>query len=466
MSPVFDRAAMTSRPDVLFLVLDSMRKDRTSTYGHDRPTTPNLDALAETATRYDSAYVPAPWTLPSHCSMFTGLAPSEHGVTGGFADSASRLTEGRDTVTEVLSGAGYRTAGFSNNPWVGSLSGLDRGFETFVEWDLELSTGGDLGIHARRDRLLSLAHGVLAQAARQPVFLLKRRFFTDRLVERARRWLGRTSPLASPTFTFLNLMEAHSPYFPPRAAFRALDLDPPSVVEPRLLNTKLLAYVLGKRDLSPAERQRVMDYYDASLHYQDRRVEELLAELRRQGRYDETLIVICADHGKTLGEYDRDGRPPHYTRQLNVSVPLVVKRPGQSTPERVTEPVELADLFGLFVDAGTDEHRDGLGPDPSGTALVEDFLPHTGREKPAERERWRVLADGDEKFVTDGEREYLFDIKDGRDERIVDPPSDRLEPLRAALRERVGDLETKTPAEESRSIGKSTQSQLQDLGYM
>ncbi|WP_284011190.1 sulfatase [Haloarcula pelagica] len=465
MSPVFDRGAMTDRPDVLFLVVDSVRKDRTSTYGHDRETTPNLDALADVATRYDSAYVPAPWTLPSHCSMFTGLAPSEHGVTGGFADSTSRLPEATPTLTERLSEAGYRTAGFSNNPWVGSLSGLDRGFEEFVEWDLELTSRGGLGVHRRRDRMLSAAHRLLAQAARQPVFLLKRRFFTDRLVDRAERWFARTAPLSAPTFTFLNLMEAHSPYFPPRSAFRALDLDPPSVVEPRLLNTKLLAYVLGRRDLAPAERRRVMEYYDASLRYQDRRVEELLAALRHQGRFDETLIVVCADHGKTLGEYDRDGTPPHYTRQLNVTVPLLVKAPGQSSSERVEAPVELADVFDLLVGAGTEADGDGLRPDPSGTALVEDFLPHTGGEEPADRERWRVLADGVHKYVTDGDREFLFDVRADRDEQLKDPGPDRLESFRTALRDRVADLDT-AAAGESRSIGKSTQSQLQDLGYM
>ena len=124
---------MADRRDVLFVVLDSMRLDRVSAYGYERETTPALDRLATGATRYTRAYTAAPWTLPSHCSMFTGLFPTEHGVTNGFGDATPRLPDSVTTLTERLAEDGYRTAGFSNNPWVGQLSGLDRGFDEFVE---------------------------------------------------------------------------------------------------------------------------------------------------------------------------------------------------------------------------------------------------------------------------------------------------------------------------------------------
>jgi len=468
---------MTDRPDVLFLVVDSVRKDRVSAYGHDRTTTPVLDDFADGATTYGNAYAPAPWTLPSHCSMFTGRFPSEHGVTRGFADSTAALPSGIRTVTERLADRGYRTAGFSNNPWVGRLSGLDRGFEEFVEWDLELSRSRADGPHSVRDRIHSRLHALLGQAARQPLFALKRRFFTDSLVAHARRWIEEGRSSERPTFTFMNLMEAHSPYFPPTSAFRALGIETPTLLEPRALNTKLLAYVMGRRDLDRAERRRVMEYYDASLRYQDRKVGELLSTLRRHDALDDTLVIVCADHGKTLGDYDRSETPSHYTRRINVNVPLVVKAPGQSSPRREDEPFELVELHDRILEAaGVDSglrRGDPAGsvddPGPAGRpALVEDFLPHTGQEAPGRVTRWRVLADREHKYVVDDDgAEYLFDLREGRDDRIPSPDRSLLETYRSALERRTADLDVEAVEDaDTDSLDAATRSQLGDLGYM
>ncbi|MFC6873706.1 sulfatase [Halobellus marinus] len=449
-------------PDVLFVILDSVRRDRVSAYGHDRPTTPNLDQLASEATLFENAYTPAPWTLPSHCSMFTGLFPSEHSITNGFSDQSLRLPEPIETLTERFSADGYRTAGFSNNPWVGSLSGLDRGFDEYVEWDLEIGVDGDTDISTTRDRLYSAAHGLLAQAARQPVFLLKRRLFTSNLVDRATRWLRATARDEPPAFTFLNLMEAHSPYFPPKDAFEALDLSAPGPIEPRLLNTKLLAYVLGRSDLPPERRERVLEFYDASLRYQDRKLGQLLSVLKETGKYDDTLVVIVADHGKTLGEHDRDGTPPHSTRGVNTNVPLIVKQPGQDTPERVSDPAELIGLFDLITDP---ELSPVAALCREEGALVEDYVPHTGRTSEPTT-RWRVLADGTHRYIRaeDG-REFLFG-PDGRQlsedqESLRNQFAEALESRVAKLSER-GNEAKKNPEKLSRGI----ESQLEDLGYL
>lgn len=460
---------METAPDVLFVVLDSARIDRLSTYGHDRQTTPALDELAEGATVFENAYTPAPWTLPSHCSMFTGLFPSEHGVTNGFTDRNFALQDDVPILTELLSERGYRTAGFSNNPWVGALSGLTRGFDEFVEWDLEISRSGRSGIHNRRDRAYSKGHELLGHAARQPHVLLKRRFFTARLVDRARRWLDR--PARVPTFTFLNLMEAHSPYYPPKRAFRILGLEPPNPLEARLLNVRLLAYVMGKQDLSPAQRERVLEFYDASLRYQDAKLEELVSLLETRSLFDDTLIVVCADHGKTLGDVDRDAVPPHYLRNSNVNVPLIVKFPGQTGGDREPEPFELTNLFHLIRDGGQPSPDDVRTQD--GMALTEDFVPHTGRST-ADVTRWRALSDGERRYVRN-ERgdEYFLTHRNGHgsetgspadaiDSDVVARYRDAMD-RRAALIQTADGREEETPAQE---MGSAVQGQLKDLGYL
>ncbi|MFA9416675.1 sulfatase [Natrinema sp. HArc-T2] len=452
---------MSNKPDVLFLVLDSLRKDRVSAYDHDRETTPTLSALSTYATRYENAFTPAPWTLPSHTSMFTGVFPSEHGVTNGFSDGMSRLPESRTTLAEHLSDAGYRTAGFSNNPWVGQLSGLDRGFDEFVEWDLEISRSETDGVHTTRDDLYSRLHPALGKAARQPVFLLKRRFFTDSLVSRAKRWLTQQAEPSAPTFTFLNLMEAHSPYFPPKRAFKSLDLEQPSTIEPRVLNTKLLAYVMGKSDLAPETQRRVMEYYDASARYQDEKVAELLGLLQREGLFDDMLVVVCSDHGKTLGDYPRTERPPHYVRDINLNVPLWIKRPGQRDGETVDDMFELPDLFTLVRDGGGRSGRYTRD-----VAMAEDFIPHAGRKTPADITRWRIVADPEYKYVrNDSSSEYLFDR--ATDKLVSDPAEAVLNQCRETLSDRVQAFNQEESTESrQRRINSDVQAQLKDLGYL
>lgn len=453
---------MSEKHDVVFVVLDSARKDRVSAFGHDRETTPAFDEIASEATVYENAFVPAPWTLPSHCSMFTGRLPSEHGITNGFTDRRLELPSEYPTIAEQLSGRGYATAGFSNNPWVGQLSGLNRGFDRFVEWDLEISRDGEVTSSRALDDVYSALHSALGRAAGQPHVLLKRRFFTSNLIERANEWLAATEE--RPSFTFMNLMEAHSPYYPPGDAFRELGLDAPGLVEPRALNARLLAYVLGRADLSPDRRNRVMEYYDASLRYQDGKLDELLTQLRSRDLYDDALIVICADHGKTLGEYDRDATPPHYIRDINVNVPLLIKRPNQQRGQRVEDPVELTDLFETIVDI----ERPAELPQREEGALVEDHVPHTGRDA-TDVVRWRVLADASQKYVrSEDDEEYFFDRTAG--EQQVDARSAALDRYRERLGERVDLLDAPSgPMSEDsgdEELGKAVEGQLQDLGYL
>lgn len=448
-----------NRPDILFVVLDSVRVDRVSTYGHWRATTPNLDAFAEHATVFERAVAPAPWTLPSHTSMFTGLAPTEHGVTSWFADRPNGLPEDVEPLASSLASAGYRTAGFSNNPWVGSLSGLDRGFDEFVEWDLEIGRSGSIDPHDRLDRVRSRLHRLLGLANRQPIFLIKRRYFTSKLVDRALEWLDITADDDRPTFTFLNLMEAHSPYFPPRAMFRELGLPPPGSVEPRLLNTKLLAYVMGHAALSDARRRRILEYYDASLRYQDTKVGALFETLRSFDRFDDSLIVICSDHGKNLGEVDREAVPPHYTHAVNTDVPLLIKGPGQQVGRRERVPAELARLHEVISTGG---QTPVATVTTDGFALVEECHPHTGRAQESVT-TWRVLTDGEYRYIrSEDGRSFLY-----RDDSPVDGDSSLHRWLDESLDERLDRLRPMAEADSSQAeLGAVLEGQLRDLGYL
>jgi choline-sulfatase len=448
--------------------LDSLRRDRVSAYGHDRETTPCLDQFGATATRYANAYTPAPWTLPTHVSLFTGMFPSEHGVTNVFPNSDSRLSGGVRTLAEKLKADGYRTAGFSNNPWVGQTSGLDRGFDDYIEWNLEIRHETVGQIHSRLDRVISRFHSIVGHAARQPAYLLKRPFFTDSLTRRATSWIESAAG-GQPWFCFMNLMEAHSPYFPRQWAFETLGLEPPGPVEPRLLNTKLLAYIAQKLELSPETVKRVLEFYDASIRYQDRKVEAVLESLRDCGVFDDTLVVICSDHGKTLGEFDRGAAPSHYLRDINTRVPLLIKAPGQTTQRVVESPVELVSTYRFILDGGDRPFR-SYQPFAD-YALFEDFSPHTGRTNPPNGvTHWRGVGTTDGKFVRNRAGETVWFDDKGLDEQArPEAAADDNEALAALLSDRVDELDDSPTASETQSFESfegDVKAQLEDLGYM
>ena len=121
----------SSQPHILFIVLDTLRRDRLGVYGYSRPTSPHLDAFAAEATRFDRAVAAAQWTVPSHASMFSGVYPTAHQVT----QSSSRLSQTFATAAELLRFHGYHTAAFCNNPLVGVLNNdLQRGFNEFYNY--------------------------------------------------------------------------------------------------------------------------------------------------------------------------------------------------------------------------------------------------------------------------------------------------------------------------------------------
>ena len=143
-------AAGQSQPNVLLVVVDSLRADRLGCYGNSRATSPAIDSLARDAIRFEHAYATAPWTMPSVASILTGLYPSEHGVQHGFR----KLALSHLTLPERLKARGYRTAAVVSHQLVGERFQFDQGFDAFSS------------DHARNHQYIS-TQGVTDQAIAQ-----------------------------------------------------------------------------------------------------------------------------------------------------------------------------------------------------------------------------------------------------------------------------------------------------------
>ncbi|WP_136689656.1 sulfatase [Halorhabdus amylolytica] len=344
-----------SSPDnVLFVVLDTVRKDHLSIYGHDRPTTPNLAEFAEDARIYEQAVAQAPWTVPSHGSMFTGRYPSEHGAT-----QENPYLEGETTLAQSLSAAGYETACFTSNAWITPYTHLSDGFDEQDNF-FELLPGEFLsGPLARSWKALN-DYEVLRKAVAGLINVGN--YFhkylesegddskTPKAIEKTKAFIDSTD---DDFFAFVNLMDAHLPYHPPeefRTEF-APGVDPDEVCQ----DTKL--YNAGAYDIDDEEWAAIRSLYDAEIAYMDHHVGQLFDWLKETGRWEETAVVVCADHGELFGEHDIYSHEFALYEPL-INVPLLVKHPDLPTGRDATQ-VELLDLYHTVLDV--------TGVDPLGT---------------------------------------------------------------------------------------------------
>ena len=292
-------AAPAGRPPNLVLVtVDTLRADHLGIAGYARDTTPNLDALAREGLAFSRCYSVSATTGAAHASLFTSLYPHEHGVLA----NRQQFPRGLPSLMSVLQARGYHTAGFVSSVVVGRKSGLQHAFEHFDD---------HLGApeRNRRDRPERKAQETLGAAAAHLSGL----------------------PRERPFFLWVHLIDPHGPYDAPEGPDRFVG-DAHSGPAPLLLPIGATDWVLGQ---IPA--YQVLDgrrdaafyvaRYDAEIRYADDALGRFLARLREQGLYDESVVVVTADHGETLAEPGHKRYFAHGTIAYEevVRIPLVVR---------------------------------------------------------------------------------------------------------------------------------------------
>jgi arylsulfatase A-like enzyme len=347
--------------NVLVVVLDTVRKDHLTPYGCDRPTTPGLAEFAEEARVYEQAVAPAPWTLPVHASMFTGLYPGEHRAT----QEDPYLAEEFETLAESLSAAGYETACYSSNAWITPYTRLTAGFDdqdNFFEVmpgdflsgalaDLWQRVNDSPRLRGIADRLVELGNAVHERLAGGEGADSK----TSQVVDRVRSFVDGAD---DDFFVFVNLMDAHLPYYPP-AEYReefAPGVDASAVCQ----NSK--EFNSGARDIDDEEWDAIRGLYDAEIRHMDAELSRLFDWMRAEGYWEDTTVLVCADHGELHGEHGLYGHEFCLYDPL-VNVPLMVKHPDVEPGRDEETTVELLDLYHTVLDA--------TGVDPRGEPFDE-----------------------------------------------------------------------------------------------
>ncbi len=349
---------MEKRPNILFIVMDSVRASNLSCYGYHRPTTPNLDKFAAEGVLFEQAISEGCWTLPVHTSLFTGLYPSHHGVT----ISKSALPENVPTLASLLSDHGYQTCCFSNNAYISEASGLARGFQTMEDvWRIVNPRGikrtplSRLIVQLRKLGRAGEPLIALVRFVRRVRKIVKggrntRDKGADLTNKMIRQWLSESWQKDKPFFMFVNYMECHEKYNPPQPYDRKFM--PEKYSHWRVLQVGTdKAHILKASEKRKREDLEILTaLYDGEINYLDHKIGELLQHLEQQGLADDTVVVITSDHGDSLGEHDAIGHRMVLYEQL-IHVPLLVRYRKHFKPgTRVPEPVQLSDLYPTFLE--------------------------------------------------------------------------------------------------------------------
>lgn len=335
--PTFSNISLTirehrpSHKNVILIILDTLRADGLSCYGNEFDSSPRIDAWAKDhAVLFENTVAQAPWTLPSHVSIFTGMDPIHHSMNVG-----EPIDESLTTLAETLRRQGFATAAFTGGGYLSSEYALMQGFDEihyFYEPQLRpRETGNDIGTG------------------------------TDRTLQ----WLEKNTE--RPFFLLFHTYEIHAPYRS-REPFLSgfLDIEPGSVdelittgpVEPIKATGYQLTSRLMQRHLENGPRYEPIDpgmeplvraLYASSVANADAHIGKLLDKLQELGLDDETVVVLTSDHGEALGE---NGLAGHATLQeCEIMVPLIIAAPGQSSPgTRVTKQVQSINIAPTILD--------------------------------------------------------------------------------------------------------------------
>lgn len=303
---------------VILITIDTLRADRLGAYGYDKPTTPNLDALAATSARFERALVPTPRTTPSLASILTGRTPAAHKIRTLLGQ---RLEQDEITLAERFSDAGFATGAIVSIPFFPNKMGFGQGFgEDFEDFDV----GEDVR--------------------------------ADKLTDHALSWID--AHKNEPFFLWLHYRDPHAPYYPP-ARFRE-KLDPgydgdlntfhywpvddegrplPGTTEAQ--RTEMKGKLKFGRELPSTETlRRAKALYDGEIAFTDEQVGRLITALDGHGLFDDTVLAVTADHGESLGEHDFWFDHGEFLYDDCLRVPLIVHAPshaGQRIAPRVIQ---------------------------------------------------------------------------------------------------------------------------------
>jgi arylsulfatase A-like enzyme len=427
-------------PNIVLIVVDTLRKDHLGSFGYHRSTSPHLDGLAREAMVFENVLSVSSQTVPAVASLLTGLYPSENGVqyfsekhsfdgVRHWKEAGPHLDAGLSTLAERLQERGYRTGAVVTNPWLQDKFGFGQGFDEYSFLDcLDISMASD-----------TVCNGA-------------------DVVVRATEWLRSES--RSPFFLYLHFMDVHNPYLK-AGITRGVYVTEPGT--DRYRNGRVPR--LKKNDL-----EYMIALYDEGIRHVDRVIGGLTREIGKITGNDNTLLIITSDHGDEFYEHGGLGHGTTLYSELVDSF-LLVHYPEQVPPGRVDEWVSLVDVFPTVMEL-VDGSKVEQGSGTSLLPLIMDRSRESDRPSVlfSELGELKAIRQGDWKLVMNVQsgRRQLFDLARDHGERENRKTSDpeRVQRLEAELLEFLGSARERAPESAPMPMNEETYQKLKALGYV
>lgn len=475
---------MDSKPDILWLSLESVRADHTSLYDYHRDTTPHLESLSDRsdATVLTHGISASMWTPASTASILTGTHMSTHQV-GRDGKAKRKLSQSLDTLPQLLANNGYRTALFSPNAYIGSETGLARGFE-HSEW-IPMAKSDFLGIDSvARDSWRCVLRRLVEHPTARPTRLKSEIASSNNclLARRVERWFDEQYRDRDPFFAYAHIPSPHHTYRPIarflNAYMNEIEMD---ANEARKLSERIYTDSDGiKRlmanglELSDRQWRAIEALYDAEIKYADYTANEIIAAA--QAKSDRQLVIIVTgDHGDLFGEYGLIGHNLVLHDGL-IRIPmLVVGIDGiKDDDETLSQHIDVTYTIASIGDAMTDqfEGRDLRDPDrpyaisQRGIAHFDAYTKHNSAFDTSRffKQPFTSVRTSDWKYLTNESRQVLYDLPNEETNKKDDYPEVVEELSEILLSENI-DWAVDSQGE-AVEFDEGTRDRLKDLGYL
>ncbi len=444
-------AAAPGVPNMILLMVDTLRADHLSVYGYTANKTPRIDALAGDSVRCAKGFSQASWTRPSVATIFTGLYPSSHGAI----HKSDVLPDRVETVAEGLSKVGYYTVGFPNNINVTAAFNFNQGFAEFHYLAPDLFFWAD-----EPAAQLTLYNGL--RLVRERFFARKVNVYNyyqpaEVVTAKGIEWLDTPAAKQGPFFLYLHYMDPHDPYFVHpyngEGYARVANPNPPPDV---------------------ADKYRAL--YDGEITYLDGEIGRLVDDLKRRGLYDNTVIVLTADHGE---EFHEHGGWWHGTTLYDeqIHIPLIIKPGTAGKGGRVID-----DLCMSLDIAPTLLRSAGAAPPPvmqghvlpldGGTPIARE---HVFSEEDLEGNALQAIRTQTTKYITANKgnprglpEKELFDVATdpGETKNLASTQMTELQQMEAALGRAFLEAKAHAGAGGTTDVDSVTKERLRALGYL
>ncbi len=343
-------AGQADAPNVIVIVVDTLRADHLSSHGYERDTSPFMDSLADAGVRFENAISPSSWTQPSHASMLTGRYTYEHQA------ETQPLDDTFPTIGEAMQAQGYRTGAFSANTlFFTRRQGFGRGFLHFED---NYQSVPDSFLNSSLYGFIFDFYGLRKALKYEGVPM--RRYASD-INRSTLNWIDKDRD--KPFFAFMNYFDVHDPYTPPEP-YRSRYASVPN--PGGLINGFMERY---SPSLTAEQIQTEIDAYDGSISYVDDQLKNFFSELEQRGLLENTIVIITSDHGESLGEH---GLLQHSASLYldEIHVPLIVWGAGVPAAKVIDTPVTLTALPATIL--ALIDSNDNPFPGPSLSLLMSE----------------------------------------------------------------------------------------------